>query len=74
LRRAKEIHGDKFDYSEVSYKNAKTYVKIICREHGPFLQSPDKHLNSLYPCPCCNSIDIKTRRMKNRKRICKPKK
>lgn len=36
--------GNKFDYSKIDYKNAKTKVCIICPEHGEFWQTPDKHL------------------------------
>lgn len=37
-------HEGKFNYSLVEYKDAKTKVKIICPNHGEFLQTPDKHL------------------------------
>ena len=33
---AREIHGDKYDYSKVEYVNAKTKVTIICSIHGEF--------------------------------------
>lgn len=39
------IHGDKFDYSLVEYKNAKTKVKIICDKGHIFEQTPNSHLN-----------------------------
>lgn len=45
LVRAKKIHGDKFDYSKVSYKNANTPVEIICHKHGSFYQRPGDHLS-----------------------------
>ena len=38
------IHGYKYDYSLVEYINSYTKVKIICKEHGIFEQSPSKHL------------------------------
>lgn len=44
INRAKEIHGDKYDYSLVEYKNSKIKVNIICKEHGIFQQTPNKHL------------------------------
>ena len=44
LRRAREKHGDRYDYSHVEYRNTKTKVEIVCPEHGPFLQSPEKHM------------------------------
>lgn len=43
------VHGDKYDYSLVEYKWADLPVKIICPEHGEFLQTPNTHLNG---CGC----------------------
>ena len=45
IHRAKEIHGDKYDYSKVEYINATTKVCIICPIHGEFWQTPAKHLS-----------------------------
>lgn len=44
IEKAKLKHGDKFDYSLVEYKNAKTKVKIICPNNHVFEQSTDSHL------------------------------
>jgi len=44
LKRANEIHGDRFDYSKVNYVNARTKICIVCLTHGDFLQSPHRHL------------------------------
>lgn len=52
-KRAKQIHGDKYDYSLVDYKNARTKVKIICPEHGEFEQTPTAHLNNNQGCKKC---------------------
>ena len=53
LERAKQVHGDKYDYSRVKYKNNKTPVEIICPEHGSFMQSPEKHTARGQGCPKC---------------------
>ena len=45
IAKAKEVHGDKYDYSKVNYINAQTKVCIICPEHGEFEQTPNSHLN-----------------------------
>lgn len=37
-------HGSLYDYSEVDYVNKDTKVKILCKEHGSFLQTPEKHI------------------------------
>ena len=44
INRAKEVHGDKYDYSDLLYENASKKVKIICKKHGQFFQLPNAHL------------------------------
>jgi superfamily II DNA or RNA helicase len=51
--KAKEIHGNKYDYSKVDYVNATTKICIICPEHGEFWQQPSNHLTGT-GCPICN--------------------
>ena len=51
--KAKEVHGDKYDYSKVNYINVDTKVCIICPTHGEFLQMPSSHLNGR-GCPRCS--------------------
>lgn len=52
ISRAKEIHGDKYDYSEVDYTTTHTPITIICPLHGPFQQSPASHLSGKGCKPC----------------------
>ena len=52
IERAKNVHGDKYDYSKVEYKNARTKVCIICPIHGEFWQVPSSHLKGI-GCPRC---------------------
>lgn len=56
--RASKVHGNKYDYSEIDYKNNRTKVKIICPEHGPFYVSPWSHLNG-HECPECGKLKQK---------------
>lgn len=53
IEKAKEIHGDKYDYSKVDYTSSKAKVKIICPEHGEFQQSLEKHIHRGQGCPKC---------------------
>jgi len=53
ITRAKLIHNDKYDYSKVIYIHNKSTVIIICKLHGEFKQTPDKHLNTGQGCPNC---------------------
>ncbi len=46
-----DIHGNKYDYENIDYKNMKTKIDILCLEHGIFSQTPDSHLKS--GCPEC---------------------
>jgi len=52
VEKAKEVHGDKYDYSKVVYKRGRSKVIIICPEHGPFWQIPNNHLHGK-GCPKC---------------------
>ena len=54
LEKAKKIHGNRYDYSLVEYISNKNKIKIICKEHGEFEQTPDKHINSKQGCPKCS--------------------
>lgn len=54
LKRFKEVHGDKYDYSKVVFNNVDEKVCIICKEHGEFWQTPYKHINRKQGCPYCS--------------------
>jgi hypothetical protein len=49
---AKKIHGDKYDYSLVKYEKASKKVRLVCKKHGPWLQTPNNHLRG-NGCPAC---------------------
>ena len=54
IKRAVEIHGEKYDYSKIEYVlNNTEKLKITCFEHGVFFQSSDGHLNQKQGCPSC---------------------
>lgn len=53
LKRAKKVHGDKYDYSKVKYINSTTKICIICPKHGEFCQIPNSHLSGK-GCPACS--------------------
>lgn len=52
IESATKIHGDKYDYSEVNYVRHCDKVKIICKKHGEFYQTPNAHLGGT-GCPVC---------------------
>lgn len=55
ILKSKEKHGDKYDYSESEYIDSRTNIKIICPNHGLFLQNPQSHYNGS-ECPICSKI------------------
>lgn len=44
IEKSVAVHGNKYIYDDVDYKNSKLKVKIICKEHGMFEQKPNSHL------------------------------
>ena len=56
IKKAKMIHGDKYDYSKAQYVNAHTKICIICPIHGEFWQTPNNHTHKTAPkgCPSCS--------------------
>ncbi len=44
VKKSKEIHGNKYDYSLVKYSSNKDKVKIICPIHGEFEQVAYNHM------------------------------
>ena len=57
IERAKEVHGDKYDYSKVKYINTRTKVCIVCPEHGEFWQTPGDHIAG-HGCQKCAGWNI----------------
>jgi hypothetical protein len=53
LVQAKEIHHDKYDYTQVEWKNTYTKITIICPIHGEFSQIPQNHIRLKCGCRKC---------------------
>jgi len=45
VARARQAHGDRYDYCLSIYKNSRTPVIITCSRHGQFKQIPYNHLS-----------------------------
>ena len=57
IKKARQIHGDKYDYSKTEYMNIDTKVCIICPKHGEFWQRPYSHLSN-EGCPHCRESKL----------------
>ena len=56
IRRANEIHKEKYLYDNVIYVKSNEKVTIICKLHGDFLQTPRSHLLGSGCGKCSNTI------------------
>ena len=52
IAEAKEIYGDRYDYSKVEYKNREHRVTVVCPIHGDFQVYAREHLDGK-GCPKC---------------------
>lgn len=55
IERARKVHGNKYDYTNVIIKNIKSRIDIICHKHGSFKQIAQVHLTNKSGCPRCKS-------------------
>ena len=53
------IHGNKYNYSKVEYKNNRTKIVIECPVHGEFAQTPSNHCQ--FGCAKCGRNDVANR-------------
>lgn len=66
IKRAKEIHGNKYDYSKTIYKSTEEKVVVICKKHGEFLVTPHSHLRGVNCLECSKEIrGLKCRKPKD---------
>ena len=56
IKKGKEIHGDKYNYSLTKYIGNIIKVKIICPIHGEFEQTPHDHKRG-HGCGKCGDIE-----------------
>lgn len=54
IKKAKEMHDDRYTYENVIYKNSDEKIIITCKVHGEFKQSPKIHLSGS-GCQQCKS-------------------
>ena len=55
IKKARNVHGDKFNYDKVIYKNNNFKVEIVCPIHGSFWQIPRSHTLGI-GCRDCGNI------------------
>ena len=53
IKKANEIHGKRYNYSEAIFTGITHGLTIICKEHGPFMVTPNAHINHEVGCKVC---------------------
>jgi hypothetical protein len=53
VERARGVHGDRYDYSEVVDRNSHSKVTVVCGLHGGFDVAPGNHIANRSGCPTC---------------------
>lgn len=68
IAKAVSLHGNKYDYSKVVYTKARDKVEIVCKDHGSFWQTPDKHTGTRRQgCPACGVVKVANQKYSNSK-------
>lgn len=60
LIKAKEVHGDKYEYDMDSYYAKGSNINVTCSVHGAFETNAANHINKKTGCQLCRSEQIKT--------------
>ena len=58
VRDAIRVHGSRFGYEQVEYKDSKSKIIITCSIHGHFTQSPSNHLSGFGCAKCSNNVKL----------------
>jgi len=66
IARAEEVHGDKYDYSSITYTHNQNKIDITCSKHGVFSQQARLHLKGQ---GCRKCFENSVRGWKNKNRI-----
>lgn len=53
IRRANEVHNNKYTYKNTVYTRMNDYVEIECPVHGPFRMQANQHVNLKSGCQKC---------------------
>ena len=64
IKKANEVHGNTYDYSNVKYVDTTTKVCITCPKHGDFYMTPRSHIHNKCGCPKCKVEKAKLRMSK----------
>ncbi len=58
IEKARNTHGDRYDYSKVSNPKSADKIDIVCKEHGEFKQEANAHYSKGQGCPECGKLKM----------------
>jgi len=61
VSKANDVHNNKYFYIEEGYTNVSGKLKIVCPEHGLFVQRPTNHIYMTQGCPQCADYGVYTK-------------
>ena len=67
LTRARDVHGDRYDYSLTKFERTYKKIDIICRKHGVFSQLANSHLEGK---GCRRCVVLNGYKSRDFKRVC----
>ena len=65
IKRAKQKHANKYDYSSIEIDGVDNYIVLKCKKHGEFSVQPSKHMRGRG----CKDCAIEARANKRRKKL-----
>ena len=60
VKKARLVHGDRYNYDKAIYSNSKSNVIITCKKHGDFRMTPNAHLSG-QGCHKCGIEETKNK-------------
>ena len=56
VEKSRAVHGDRFEYLGIEYQGAAAYLRILCKDHGEFLQLASSHTQGVGCVKCSKPV------------------
>jgi len=71
INEARSVHGEEYIYDESIYEEKDKKLKIICKKHGEFWQTPANHIRGKQGCPKCKYEKLSINQRSNKEEFVK---
>lgn len=62
IKKARKVHGDKYEYNEVHIEKKTDWATITCKKHGNFKQRASSHQQG-FGCPACGKESMRATKL-----------